>query len=1103
MSNYESIEDKLEGFIKKFYSNELIKGMLLFVSIGLLYFIVTLFIEYFLWLRPMARTVLFWLFIAVEVVLFSKYVIFPILKLLGFQKGISKEDASRIIGNHFPEVSDKLLNILQLKSENESELVLASIDQKAKDLRPIPFKLAIDFSNNKKYLKYLAVPVIIYLITLFSGNNDVFSSSYERVINYNTAYEPPAPFEFFVLNNDLSVERNKDFIIRVKTNGEIIPDNVNIVYNNETYILKQIGTASFEYTVPNVSEELSFYLEGNDVRSRDYKLRVVSVPVIGSFEMELEYPSYLGKNNTVIKNTGNVIIPEGTNVIWMLKTISTSKVEFIGDENVSFKKNNDSEFSYSKRIVNDLDYKIATSNENISNYEELQYRISVIKDQYPELTIEKRTDTINNQFEHFLGKASDDYGIHKLRLVYFENGSDNKQSKSIEIGKGTFGQFIYTFPQGLDLKEGTAYEYYFEVFDNDVRNGFKSTKSEVFSYRKLTKSEEESQQLQQQNDAIKGLNNSLEKLEKQEKELLEIANKQKENKELKWNDKKKLDNFIKKQRQQDELMKNFNEKLERNLNEFQKDAESDEFKEAIKERLNNQKKELNENEKLLEELKELQDKIREEELAKKIENLQKQNQEQQRSLEQLVELTKRYYVSKKAEKLAKELDKLADDQKELSEKNGDENTKEKQDELNDRFDKLQKEMDDLQKENSDLKKPMDLNQDKSGEKEVQEQQKEASGNLDSNKQKKAKQNQKKAADKMKKMSESMMQMMMMQSGEQLEADAKTLRQILDNLVFYSFEQEELMDNFKQIDAKNASYPKKLKRQQVLREHFKHVDDSLFALSLRNPMISDKVNKEITDVHFNVDKAIELFAETDVYKGTGNQQYAITAANNLADYLSEVLNNMQNQMQNSMPGGGQCDKPGGSGQGFQLSDIIQQQEQNIDKMKEGMENKGGKDRNGKDGDSKSGEKGSQQQGGSGGDEDSSGELFRIYQEQQRLREQLKKALGNQNGKGNGDLLKEMEEIEEQLLDKGFTNEVLRKMQDLKHELLKLEDARLKQGQEEKREANTNSKEFTNTNNVAVPSAKDYFNEVEILNRQALPLQSIYKEKVNTYFKKVDD
>ena len=114
MSNFETIKSKIEQFIKRYYTNELLKGAILFFAIGLLYLIVTLFVEYVLWLNPTARTILFWAFVVVELSLFIKFIAIPLTHLFKLRKGINHETASKLIGNHFPEVNDKLLNILQL-----------------------------------------------------------------------------------------------------------------------------------------------------------------------------------------------------------------------------------------------------------------------------------------------------------------------------------------------------------------------------------------------------------------------------------------------------------------------------------------------------------------------------------------------------------------------------------------------------------------------------------------------------------------------------------------------------------------------------------------------------------------------------------------------------------------------------------------------------------------------------------------------------------------------------------------------------------------------------------------------------------------------------
>ena len=147
MSSFSLIQQKLEQFIKKYYTSELIKGTIFFFAAGFLYFLLTLLIEYFLWLNPMGRSILFWSFVVVEFGLFMRFIAFTLLKLFSFQKGITNEQAAQIIGDHFPEVSDKLLNVLQLnQNQRESDLLSASIDQKALQMQSVVFKKAINLS---------------------------------------------------------------------------------------------------------------------------------------------------------------------------------------------------------------------------------------------------------------------------------------------------------------------------------------------------------------------------------------------------------------------------------------------------------------------------------------------------------------------------------------------------------------------------------------------------------------------------------------------------------------------------------------------------------------------------------------------------------------------------------------------------------------------------------------------------------------------------------------------------------------------------------------------------------------------------------------------
>ncbi|GGX19741.1 DUF4175 family protein [Aquimarina muelleri] len=1118
MENFQFIKNKLEEFIKRYYVNELIKGIILFFAIGVLYFLLTLLIENFLWLSKIGRTILFWLFIIVELTLFIKLILVPIAKLFRLAKGIDYEKASNIIGNHFPEVNDKLLNLLQLsKSTTSSSLLLAGIEQKSSQLKPIPFKLAINLRKNSKYLKYAAIPLVLFLILFVFNKTSWISDSYNRVVNYEVAYEPPAPFKFFITNSTLNVFENTDFVLKIKTTGDVIPDNATIKYNNEVYFLKNTGPGEFEYTFVQLKKPLEFIISANNINSIPYNLSVVPIPALLNFEMKLDYPTYTKKTDEILKSSGNATIPEGTKVSWVVYTRNTDVVEFKTKDSVISMKKNETNFLYEKNIYTNWDYEITTSNKNVKNYENLSFNLNVIKDQYPELNLKSEKDSIDNQTLYFYGKISDDYGLTKLRMVYYDSDkTEDVKFKNIEINKTEFDEFIYAFPAEIDLVDGVNYEFYFEVFDNDIIHNYKSTKSPIFNFKQLTKNEKEKLLLQKQNDAISGLNKSLNKFKEQEEELKSLSKIQKEKKRLDFNDKKKLEDFLNRQKQQEKMMQDFSKKLKENLEQFDKKEEEEPFKDALKERLERNEEKLKKNEKLLEEIERLSEKIQKEELTKKLEELGKENKNLKKNLEQLLELTKRYYVAEKHEKLVKELEDLSKKQEELSDKNEEENTKEKQDELNKEFEDFQKEIEKLRKENEDLKKPMSLDQKKEDESEIKKEQEKASENLKKENKSEAKKNQKSAAQKMKQMSKGMKMQMEMSGAEQQQEDMEMLRQILDNLVDFSITQEDLMKDFKGIDMNNPSYSSKLKKQSVLRENFIHLDDSLYTLALRTPQITELVTKKLTDIEFNIDKSLERLAENQIIQGSANQQYTITGSNDLAYLLSRTLD----QMQSSMSASGSKGKSGSNE--MQLPDIIKKQEELNEQMKEGSK-KGEKQGNkegeknsgeGKEGDQKGNKKNGKQKGGEGNNEegeseqqkeDLNGQLYEIYKEQQQLRNALQDKI-NKEGKGNSagsGLLKKMEQVEQELLEKGFNKQTLGKMLDLKHELLKLEDATLEQGEEEKRESKSNELQFSNQNILQLDKAKQYFNTTEILNRQVLPLRQNHKQRVQRYFKKDND
>jgi hypothetical protein len=1101
------IFQKLELFIRKFYTNELIRGIIFFIGLGLLYFLFTLFVEYFLWLKPMGRTFLFWTFIAVETFFLFRFICFPIFKLFKLQKGIDYKEASAIIGNHFTEVNDKLTNFLQLSDadlqQNKSELLLASIEQKANSLEPIPFGNAINFNSNRKYLPLAILPILFFVIFYLSGNSKILSQSLNRVVNYQEQFSPPAPFEFVLLNNNLQTEQNKDFIIRIKTEGKIVPENAMIFIGDESYFMESSAPGEFQYRIEKPNSNILFHVEANTVSSSDYELKVVTVPSIANFEMVLNFPSYLKRKPETIKGNGNAILPEGTRVIWRINTLATQNVVWKDlTSSFSFAKF-ENNFSLSKQISQNTEYQILTSNEMVKDYERLNYQISVIKDQFPTIIVNNAPDSLKIDKSYVLGQISDDYGLSKLQVVYYpKNKPEMVKRGTIAVKANLYDQFIFMFPSSLPVEQGVSYEYYFEVFDNDAIHNFKSSKSSIFSNRIATEEEKEDQQFQQQNESINGLENSLKNQDKQISEMDKLQKSGKEKDNLDFKDQQKISDFIKRQNKQDKMMKEFAEKMKDNLDKSKTDKK-DEFKDELKKRLDNVDKDLEKNKKLLEELKDLNDKIKQDDLMEKMDKFKQTAKNQSKSLEQLVELTKKYYVQKKAEQVKDNLDKLADEQENLSNKDK-ENTKENQDEINKEFDKIQEDLQDLDKENKELKKPLDITNDKEEQKSIDEDLKKASDELQKDKKASAKPRQKSAAKKMKQMSQKMEQEMEGSEMEQLEEDIAMLRQVLDNLLAFSFSQEDLMSKFKNAKIGSPAFNKNLKIQQDLKLQFKHIDDSLFAMSLRNPKFGENITKEIGNAQYNLDKSLETFVDAQLSKALSHQQYTVAASNKLADFLSDILNNMQM----SMSGEGQGKPKPGQGDGMQLKDIIKKQEGLGEKTEEGLKNgqkPGPKPGDGKEGDKgKDGKKPGANAGNGENGEDGEGDakaVMEIYKEQKQLRDALQKELEKQGLGGSGqNAIDQMKEIEKQLLNKGFKNETLQKILNVKQELLKLDKAIQQQGQDNKRQSESNKKEFSNQAKPLPAALLDYLNSIEILNRQSLPLRSNFNQMVQEYFSK---
>lgn len=1178
---YQLIIGKLEQFLTRYYLRQLLKGAFLFLFFGGLLLLLVSGLEYLLWMGSGLRRVLFWSLVGIELFLFFRYLVRPVLQLFRLQRGLSYKEGSSLIGRHFPEVGDRLYNLLEL-AENpaQSELLLASIEQRSETLKHVPFARAVRMQDGWRYARYAVLPLLFMGVLWLTGKGLDFLDSYQRVVDYRTAYQPPAPFAFQLVNPDLRARENQAFTLKVRTVGEIQPETVELVAGGRRLLMEDKAT-HFEYTFRPPLEDLELYLESNQVQSPPYRLEVIRVPVIDRFGMELDFPDYLQRSNQQVQGTGSITVPEGTRIRWDIATVHTDTVRYQDADTVVFATREGDAFTLARRVFRPTDYTLSTSNQDISGYDELTYRIEMVRDEYPDIRARMVRDSLEPNLAYFSGEVSDDYGLGALTVIcYPERDQEAVREVDLAVPAGTYHAFYYTFPSGFELDSGRDYMVQFRIRDNDGLRGGKVRESEVFRLTQYTPEQLREQQLDYQNSLLDGLEKTREAQEKLQEELDAFRKEQQEKRNLEFNDQQKLKDVLNRQLKQERLMEKFSKELGDNLES--EDAEEDPFRELLQERLERQEIEARKNAELMEEMQKVLDQLDKDALRERMEEIGKRQEGNRRSMEQLLELTKRYYVQEKSRQLANKLKKLAERQDILSELENmmEDFSAEQQEKLRREFDSLRNELSELEKSNQDLKQPLPWKRDTEKEEGASQDQKEAQDLLErmqapetsesGDQQTEAAQSRKKqkaAARKIQELSEALQQSAASGGGSESAAeDAEMLRQILDNLVVFSFKQETLFNAVQQLEEGASSLSGDIRQQQELRKLFEHVDDSLFALSLRQPQISEQVNKQIGEVYYNVDKGLESLSENQWYRGASYQQYVITAANELAAMLAELLESMQQSM---MPGKGQ-----GSGSDFQLPDIIQSQEELRQRLQGGSQGESQEGSEGNQGESQGesgqgqqgqqgqegqgegaegqqgqqgqgGQEGSGQQGkgqgegqgdngngqgqgqgqqgrngagegsggengegsgGTGGDEMSYEELFEIYKEQQiirnRLEEQLKDMIDNSDRELARRIAQEMEQFEDELLRNGVTTRTADRINRIQQQLMKLENASFQQGEKEERESQTNRKTYINPVTTRPEVFENEGENIEILNRQVLPLRRIYKNKIKAYFQDDD-
>lgn len=1083
------ILSQVNNYKRKYYQNQLIRGLLLGLSILLITFLLVSTTEYFGHLNQFFRATLFFFFLSTCLYVLFFLIVKPSLFLLGIRKVISDQTAAQLIGDSFPEIKDKLLNTIQLSTMDttDSDLIKASILQKSSELGVFKFDQAIDFKKNKKFIPFFFFPLFI-TVSIFFISPSFFTSSTERIVYFRKNFIEQAPFRFLLKNERLSITKGEDFTVELGLNGTAFPDDVYLVHNGRKFKMDRISTNNaFLFTFSSIEEDTEFYFEAGGFSSNSFKITVLSKPILHGFEVEIQYPSYLNKPTEVFQNQYDFIVPKGSILSWNFDVSETELIDMIFDNT---QKNRLERgllrgYQFSKKFILNSTYSIILSNATNNSVSTNLHQIEVIPDQYPQISLEQVIDSTFFQYIGFSGQISDDYGLNSLSFYYKINREKEKSAaftvKKLLVNKNTKTQNYSHLLElaSLNIRPGDVLEYYFEVGDNDGLVGSKLTKSAlnrfmIPSSSLLTK---------EINKDISNSENQLERILSQSKDLQEqlksIQNKLKKN-EFDTSEKRDIQQLLK---DREKLLNEVND-LKNKLSELQKKQslfekpspqiveKMQQLQQIIKDLLSK------EDTKLFEDLKKMLEENSEKELQEQLDKIQQNERNLNRNIDRSLRMFKNLQLQQKIESAAKQLESLSNQEEELANEEKDNVTSE-QEKISDSFDEVKdnlKKADQLSKE---LRKDTEL------EKELQKEISNDLGKIDELLKKQspaeAQKQMKKTAQKMKKMSEKLSNEM--QSGEmmQMNEDMDALRALLDNLLKLSFDQERLMKDLRgssKVDPKLTSIAQE---QLKLSSDAKMIEDSLYALANRVLQIQSFVTREVTTMRNSIDESLQLLKDKKYPQAASKQQFSMTSINNLALLLSDTFSQMQQMMANQGSG-----KSKGKNKNPSSIPSFGERQNDINKKLNQLQ-----------GEQQSGKQLSQ-------------ELVRLAQEQAKLRKELSQAQmklkGTELGKKIGDELneiqKQMDESENDLINKRINPSLQKRQKEVQTRLLEVDKSLKEQEIDPTRKGNPGFNLPTTRPSELEKFMKQQTNQMELIKTLPSNLTPFYKNQTSNYFKRIN-
>ena len=508
----QSIRNRLSKTRVRVTRNAILSGLIFsfIVAASLWFFAVSL--EAGLWLAPLYRSAILGVVcIGIAGVLIHQLGM-PVALHMGWIGGFDEMNIARTVGREYPEIQDRLVNMIQLSDGAHSDAPDAYVDRAARSLGetifPITFENVARTDRIRRYGLWAIIPAVA--LSIFIGASpSTFSDASRRMLSPAESFTPPAAFSFFVRPGNTEIIRGDSVEVRVSVRGDQIPGKVDIEYSFEGEIrVTQRGMVSgenklFSHRFLDIRNTLSYRVISRGVESDWFHIRVTGRPVIQRLDVELVFPEYTHLSRQQLEpNIGDVVAIAGTEVSIELTLggadVDTAALLFSDGTRIPLRVSGTVATAHFT-VTQSLTYSVElTSSDGISNDDAITYHIESIPDASPSISFsapEPHSEITEEAAVSMAVRMSDDFGFSSLRLYYRVAESRFGSSDSIFsnirlpltapdlLEQETVYDWFISESTALDPVPGDIIEYFVRVWDNDRIGGPKWASTEIFSLR--------------------------------------------------------------------------------------------------------------------------------------------------------------------------------------------------------------------------------------------------------------------------------------------------------------------------------------------------------------------------------------------------------------------------------------------------------------------------------------------------------------------------------------------------------------------------------------------------------------------------------------------